>query len=95
MHFIPSGPDSWYNLPRDGGVAYAAQESWVLNETIKARFTISLPSNRLSAYSFRTTSFSVHPLMKDGTKKSFINADWNVISLFSKPVIIPKLEKRD
>ncbi|KAK7461891.1 hypothetical protein VKT23_008323 [Stygiomarasmius scandens] len=28
MHFIPSGPDSWYNLPRDGGVAYAAQESW-------------------------------------------------------------------
>jgi ABC-type multidrug transport system fused ATPase/permease subunit len=35
MHFIPSGPDSWFNLPRDGGVAYAAQESWVQNETIK------------------------------------------------------------
>ncbi|KAF5338427.1 hypothetical protein D9758_012247 [Tetrapyrgos nigripes] len=28
MHFIPSSPDSWYNLPRDSGVAYAAQESW-------------------------------------------------------------------
>ncbi|KAE9407351.1 P-loop containing nucleoside triphosphate hydrolase protein [Gymnopus androsaceus JB14] len=35
MHFIPSGPDSFYRLPRDGGVAYAAQESWVQNETIK------------------------------------------------------------
>ncbi|KAJ7283178.1 P-loop containing nucleoside triphosphate hydrolase protein [Mycena rebaudengoi] len=35
MHWIPSSPDSWYNLPRGAGVAYAAQESWVLNETIK------------------------------------------------------------
>ncbi|KAF5368905.1 hypothetical protein D9758_002958 [Tetrapyrgos nigripes] len=35
MHFIPSGPDSWYNLPRHEGVAYAAQESWVQNATIK------------------------------------------------------------
>jgi ABC-type multidrug transport system fused ATPase/permease subunit len=36
MHFIPSSPSSWYNLPRAGGVAYAAQESWVLNETIRS-----------------------------------------------------------
>ncbi|KAF7340454.1 Multidrug resistance-associated ABC transporter protein [Mycena venus] len=36
MHFIPSSPDSWYNLPRNSGVAYAAQESWVLNETIRS-----------------------------------------------------------
>lgn len=35
MHFIPSGPSSWFNLPREGGVAYAAQESWVQNETIR------------------------------------------------------------
>jgi ABC-type uncharacterized transport system fused permease/ATPase subunit len=35
LHYIPSGPDSWFNLPRDGGVAYAAQESWVQNETIR------------------------------------------------------------
>lgn len=38
MHFLPSGPDSWYNLPRDRGVAYAAQESWVQNATIKVFF---------------------------------------------------------
>ncbi|KAJ6479030.1 hypothetical protein C8R45DRAFT_1101457 [Mycena sanguinolenta] len=36
MHFIPLSPDSWYNLPRQSGVAYAAQESWVLNETIRS-----------------------------------------------------------
>ena len=35
MHYIPLGPDSWVNLPRQGGVAYATQESWVQNETIK------------------------------------------------------------
>ena len=35
MHYVPLGPDSWVNLPRQGGVAYAAQESWVLNDTIK------------------------------------------------------------
>ncbi|KAJ7042608.1 hypothetical protein C8F04DRAFT_1252025 [Mycena alexandri] len=28
MHFIPSGPASWYNLPRGRGISYAAQESW-------------------------------------------------------------------
>jgi ABC-type multidrug transport system fused ATPase/permease subunit len=35
MHFIPSTADGWFNLPRNGGVAYAAQESWVQNETIR------------------------------------------------------------
>ncbi|KAH9059058.1 P-loop containing nucleoside triphosphate hydrolase protein [Lactarius vividus] len=27
MHFVPMSPDSWYHLPRKGGVSYAAQES--------------------------------------------------------------------
>lgn len=35
MHFIPDREDSWFNLPRQGGVAYAAQESWVQNATIR------------------------------------------------------------
>ncbi|KAJ7486164.1 hypothetical protein B0H11DRAFT_2157316 [Mycena galericulata] len=43
MHWIPSSPDSWYNLPRDGGIAYAAQESWVLNETIRDNITFDTP----------------------------------------------------
>jgi ABC-type multidrug transport system fused ATPase/permease subunit len=39
MHFVPMRPDSWYQLPRAGGVSYAAQESWVQNETIRVRTT--------------------------------------------------------
>jgi ABC-type hemin transport system ATPase subunit len=40
MHYIPNGPNSWFNLPRQNGVAYAAQESWILNETVKVGFAI-------------------------------------------------------
>ena len=41
MHFVPlaMSPDSWYHLPRADGVSYAAQESWVQNETIRVRMT--------------------------------------------------------
>ncbi|KAJ7246793.1 hypothetical protein B0H12DRAFT_753891 [Mycena haematopus] len=43
MHFTPASPRSWYNLPRGGGVAYAAQESWVLNETIRDNILFGSP----------------------------------------------------
>ncbi|KAJ7705435.1 P-loop containing nucleoside triphosphate hydrolase protein [Mycena rosella] len=39
MHFVPSSPNSWFNLPRGGGIAYAAQESWVTNQTIRSNIT--------------------------------------------------------
>ncbi|KAG8900334.1 hypothetical protein FRC00_013442 [Tulasnella sp. 408] len=35
MHFQPEMLDSFYNLPRGGGVAYAAQEAWIQNATVK------------------------------------------------------------
>ena len=35
MHFIPLTADAYFSLPRKDGVAYAAQESWVQNETIR------------------------------------------------------------
>lgn len=35
MHFLPTQPNSWYGLPREKGIAYAAQESWVQNDTIR------------------------------------------------------------
>ncbi|KAH7097252.1 hypothetical protein BKA62DRAFT_751274 [Auriculariales sp. MPI-PUGE-AT-0066] len=35
LHFEREGPSSWYGLPRTGGVAYAAQEGWVQNATIR------------------------------------------------------------
>ena len=34
MHLIHN-PESFFHLPREGGVSYAAQESWCLSETIK------------------------------------------------------------
>ncbi|TCD71270.1 hypothetical protein EIP91_011749 [Steccherinum ochraceum] len=43
MHYIPAGPDSLVSLPRAGGVAYHAQESWVLNETIRNNIVFGSP----------------------------------------------------
>ncbi|CDO75388.1 hypothetical protein BN946_scf185012.g5 [Trametes cinnabarina] len=43
MHYIPQGPDSFVNLPRGGGVAYAAQESWVQSDTIKNNIVFGAP----------------------------------------------------
>jgi len=40
---MPSTVDSWFNLPRGGGVAYAAQESWVQNDTIKENIIFGAP----------------------------------------------------
>jgi hypothetical protein len=69
MHFIPSGPDSWFNLPRQS-VAYAAQESWVQSGTIRVSFIscliyvdFVLALTRL----VRTISFLGQSLMKIGT----------------------------
>ncbi|KZV91533.1 P-loop containing nucleoside triphosphate hydrolase protein [Exidia glandulosa HHB12029] len=43
LHFLPHSPASWFNLPRDGGVAYAAQEGWVQNETIRDNILFGAP----------------------------------------------------
>ncbi|EMD41580.1 hypothetical protein CERSUDRAFT_110129 [Gelatoporia subvermispora B] len=43
MHYIPAGPSSYVSLPREGGVAYAAQESWVQNETIRDNIIFGSP----------------------------------------------------
>ena len=56
MHYIPSGPESYVQLPRDGGVAYAAQESWVQNETIRVR---ALAITMVHEPHFRTGQHSV------------------------------------
>ncbi|KAI0753304.1 P-loop containing nucleoside triphosphate hydrolase protein [Daedaleopsis nitida] len=43
MHAIPSGPDAFVSLPRTDGVAYAAQESWIQNETIRDNILFGAP----------------------------------------------------
>lgn len=67
MHSIPSGPDSLVSLPRQGGIAYHAQESWVLNETIRVRLHISSCCAVLGSLSARTTSYLVHHMTRKDT----------------------------
>ncbi|GJE87808.1 multidrug resistance-associated ABC transporter [Phanerochaete sordida] len=43
MHYLPMGPNSYVSLPRAGGIAYHAQESWVLNETIRNNILFGSP----------------------------------------------------
>ncbi|KAJ7813135.1 P-loop containing nucleoside triphosphate hydrolase protein [Mycena olivaceomarginata] len=43
MHLVSSTLSSWYNLPRDKGISYAAQESWVLNDTIRNNILFNSP----------------------------------------------------
>lgn len=74
MHYIPSGPESWTNLPREGGVAYAAQESWVQNETIKVCHRHPMKRSECPSYDLclrlhRRTSFLVHCSMRIVIKK--------------------------
>lgn len=69
MHFRPSGPSSWRNLPRHLGVAYAAQESWILNQTIRASSRFQVGSNSPSDSQNRTTFFLVQVLMKNDTQR--------------------------
>ena len=57
MHFEPSTVDSWYNLPRQGGVAYAAQESWVQNETIRDNILFGSPYDEERYEKGERTSF--------------------------------------
>ncbi|KAL1726028.1 P-loop containing nucleoside triphosphate hydrolase protein [Schizophyllum commune] len=43
MRYTPTSSSSWVNLPRDLGVAYAAQESWVQSDTIKDNILFGAP----------------------------------------------------
>jgi hypothetical protein len=43
MHFLPIQPNSWYGLPREKGIAYASQESWVQNDTIRGNILFGAP----------------------------------------------------
>ena len=68
MHQIPLGPDPWINLPRKSGVAYAAQESWVLSDTIKVSY--SRVDIRASCLRPRRRIFSLALRMtRKGTRK--------------------------
>ena len=35
MHYIPNNAQSYVHLDRSKGVAYVAQESWVISDTVR------------------------------------------------------------
>jgi ABC-type multidrug transport system fused ATPase/permease subunit len=43
MHYGPSGPGAWMNLPRAGGVAYCAQEAWIQSMSIRDNILFGAP----------------------------------------------------
>ena len=70
MHYIPSGPDSFVSLPREGGVAYAAQESWVQNDTIKVCTLRNSHSGAINHDGpYRTTSCLGRRMIRLGTRE--------------------------
>ena len=66
LHFIPDGPNAWFNLPRGGGVAYAAQESWVQNTTI--RVSLPTPPKNLANFDRKISSLGQY-LTRNATRK--------------------------
>jgi ABC-type multidrug transport system fused ATPase/permease subunit len=65
MHYVPSGPGAFMSLPREGGVAYAAQESWVLNETIRVGDVVDVSSTHMLIVN--AGKYSVWILVRRGT----------------------------
>jgi ABC-type multidrug transport system fused ATPase/permease subunit len=43
LHYVPSGPGAWINIPRKGGVAYCAQEAWIQSLSIKENILFGQP----------------------------------------------------
>ena len=97
MHFIPSTADAWFNLPRKDGVAYAAQESWVQNDTIRDNilFGTAYDEERYQKgrkYIFFTNScsFALQTFFKLSTN-ALLNVTWS----FSMLEMRQKLAKED
>ena len=63
MRYEATSPNSFVSLPRGGGVAYHAQESWILNETIRVSFALFERSWSLNL-DRRTTFCSVCLMMR-------------------------------
>lgn len=86
MHFLPTQLKSWYGLPREKGIGYVAQESWIQNDTIRGNilFGATHDEERYKAgmclFSFGITSFNVCYLSQFSTSV-LSNVIWNFLRL--------------
>ncbi|KAF7304266.1 hypothetical protein HMN09_00827900 [Mycena chlorophos] len=84
MHATRAGPTSWYNLPRTGGVAFAAQESWVLNDTIKNNILFHAPYD---AQRYQQTEVGEHGRTLSGGQRARVTLARAIYS-FSEIVLL-------
>jgi len=70
MHFLPTQLNSWHGLPREKGIGYVAQESWVQNDTIRGNilFGATWDEERYKAgmclFIFSITSVNIYYLVQ-------------------------------
>jgi translation initiation factor RLI1 len=50
MHLVEGTQRSRFNLPREKGVAFVAQESWVQNDTIKVGRIVTISEETITAH---------------------------------------------
>jgi ABC-type multidrug transport system fused ATPase/permease subunit len=64
MHYVPSGPGAWMNLPRAGGVAYCAQEAWIQSMSIRDNILFGAPYDEVRYKKGERLDFSPLPFRK-------------------------------
>jgi ABC-type sugar transport system ATPase subunit len=64
MHYVPSGPGAWTNLPRAGGVAYCAQEAWIQSMSIRDNILFGAPYDEVRYKKGERLDFSPLPFRK-------------------------------
>lgn len=73
LHCVPAtdNEESWVSLPRDGGVAYAAQTPWIMSRSIKVSFfdLLELEEFLMNRNVRRIISFLEKCMMRRDTKQ--------------------------
>jgi ABC-type multidrug transport system fused ATPase/permease subunit len=93
MHYVPSGPSAWVNLPREGGVAYCAQESWVQSLTIRDNILFGKAYDE-ARYKKGELALGLHAIWRLIDVQSFTNVASSVTLRSSMPAILRKLVRR-
>jgi ABC-type uncharacterized transport system fused permease/ATPase subunit len=85
LHHIPMNSKAWLSLPRATGVAYAAQESWILNDTIKNNivFTSEWDEERYKKGKPNMAGIWAHSMLTIMSFQCYLNVDWRKTLAYS------------